>query len=55
MSEREFWGMIRQALLMFVDAIERRYGFPRTAELRREAKSERMESYAVEHTEFVRS
>jgi len=40
MSEREFWSLIRQALLMFVDAIERRFlpGAQRTAELRKLAK-----------------
>jgi hypothetical protein len=38
MSDREFWLMIRQALLMFVDAIERRWGIPRTTELRAELK-----------------
>ncbi len=42
MDEREFWLLIRQALLMFIDAIERRYNLPRTAELRRAAKNERM-------------
>jgi hypothetical protein len=26
MTDREFWIAIRQALLAFVDAIERRYG-----------------------------
>ena len=38
-DEREFWGLIRQALLMFVDAIERfQLRLPneqRTAELRK--------------------
>ena len=40
MSEREFWSLIRQALLMFVDAIERRFlaDAQRTAELRKLAK-----------------
>jgi hypothetical protein len=36
--DRPFWLMIRQALLMVVDAIERELGLPRTAELRRETK-----------------
>ena len=35
MSDREFWILVRQALLLFVDAIERRYGLRRTAELRK--------------------
>jgi hypothetical protein len=35
MNDREFWLLIRQALLMFVDAIERRFCFPRTSDLRR--------------------
>jgi hypothetical protein len=41
MTDREFWTLIRQALLMFVDAIERRYlpDVTRTAEVRRMAKS----------------
>jgi hypothetical protein len=40
MSDREFWALVRQALLMFVDAIERRYlpDMTRTAEARRMAK-----------------
>lgn len=37
--EREFWLLVRQALLLFVDAIERRLNWqPRTAALRHEAK-----------------
>ena len=37
--ERDFWLLIRQALLLFVDAIERRLNCqPRTAALRHEAK-----------------
>ena len=35
MEDRAFWLAIRQALLMVVDAIERRYGLSRTAELRK--------------------
>ena len=36
MSDAEFWLAVRQALLMIVDAIERRHCIePRTAELRR--------------------
>lgn len=36
MTEREFWLLVRQALLLFVDAIERRYNIaPRTAEMRK--------------------
>jgi len=40
MTDREFWQLIRQALLMAVDALERRYlpDLQRTAELRRQAK-----------------
>jgi hypothetical protein len=26
MNDREFWAMVRRALLMFVSAIEQRYG-----------------------------
>ena len=40
MSEREFWLIVRQALLLFVDAIERRYAIPRTSELRKLCKSD---------------
>lgn len=39
LSERAFWQLIRQSLLLFVDAIERRYRFTRTSELRRIAKN----------------
>lgn len=37
LTEREFWLMVRQALLIFVDAIERKYltDLPRTSELRK--------------------
>jgi hypothetical protein len=39
---REFWMAVRQAVLMFLDALERELGLtPRTAELRREKKAER--------------
>jgi len=34
-EERIFWLLVRQALLLFVDAIERRWDFERTAELRK--------------------
>ncbi len=35
-NEREFWILIRQALLLVVDAIERKFNIsPRTSELRR--------------------
>ena len=40
MTDREFWLLFRQALLMMVDAIERRYCIKRTAELRREQARE---------------
>ena len=36
MSDNDFWLAVRQALLMIVDAIERRFCIePRTAELRK--------------------
>jgi hypothetical protein len=44
MSEREFWLIVRQALLLFVDAIERRYGLARTSELRKREKCGIIES-----------
>jgi hypothetical protein len=34
MNDREFWIIVRQALLLFVDAIEQKYGLPRTSEMR---------------------
>ena len=34
-EDREFWLIIRRALLLFVDAIERRWNIPRTAEMRK--------------------
>lgn len=34
MTDREFWMLIRSALLLFIDAIEQRYALPRTAEMR---------------------
>ena len=34
MSDREFWIIVRQALLLFVDAIEQKYGLQRTSEMR---------------------
>jgi hypothetical protein len=33
-TDREFWLAVRMALLAFVDAIERRWGFERTSDLR---------------------
>jgi len=43
--DRKFWEIVRQAALLFVDAIERRYrpGDPRTADLRRERKRQSRE------------
>ncbi len=38
MTDREFWLLVREALLLFVDAIERRYAIRRTCELRKLAK-----------------
>lgn len=35
MTDREFWLVVRQALLLLVDAIERRLELPRTAQLKR--------------------
>jgi len=41
MMSREFWVMVRQALLMVVDALERELGIcPRTAELRKKGTRE---------------
>lgn len=41
MSDAEFWSAIRQALLMIVDAIERKFGMhPRTSELRKALRQE---------------
>jgi hypothetical protein len=38
-EDREFWMCVRQALLMMLDALERRLGIsPRTAELRKETR-----------------
>ena len=46
-AERDvkFWELVRQAALLFVDAIERRYrpGKPRTAALRKEEKRQSRE------------
>lgn len=39
MDDQGFWMLIRQALLLMVDAIERKWGMsPRTSQLRRIAK-----------------
>lgn len=38
MTDAEFWLIVRQALLLFVDAIERKLGIQRTAELRKQGK-----------------
>ncbi len=36
MSDSEFWMAVRQALLMIIDAIERKFAVsPRTSELRK--------------------
>jgi len=40
MEDKDFWLAIRQALLMMVDAIERKYGLDRTAELRKMVRKE---------------
>jgi hypothetical protein len=41
-DDREFWMLVRQALLMFVDAIERRWlpDVVRTAEARRALRTQ---------------
>ncbi len=45
MTDREFWLAVRQAILMFLDALERWQSIaPRTAELRKEAKNARPSS-----------
>jgi hypothetical protein len=39
LTDDELWGVFRQALLMLVDALERRLGIsPRTSELRKAAR-----------------
>jgi hypothetical protein len=35
MNDREFWLAFRSALLLMVDAIERKFDLPRTAELKK--------------------
>ena len=42
-SDRDFWLLLRQALLLMVDAIERRLEMARTAELRRDIKRQSRE------------
>jgi hypothetical protein len=37
-DDKAFWGLIRRALLLFVDAIEQRWGFERTSALRKESR-----------------
>jgi len=40
-DDKEFWLLIRQALLLFVDAIERKFLVsPRTAEMRKGGKAQ---------------
>jgi hypothetical protein len=41
-DEAQFWRLVRQSLLMFVDAIERRFmpGERRTAELRKRMRTQ---------------
>jgi hypothetical protein len=40
-TDREFWLAVRQAALMFIDALERWLGIaPRTAELRKERRGQ---------------
>ena len=42
-TDRDFWLLLRQALLLMVDAIERRLSMARTAELRQERKRQSRE------------
>ena len=50
MIERDFWLMLRDGLLVQVDAIERKLELqPRTAELRQRARQDRIE--ITKHTE----
>ena len=46
MTDREFWLAVRQALLMFVAAIEQKHlqGVTRTAALRKLAKQQKPET-----------
>jgi hypothetical protein len=47
-QDRIFWMAVRQAVLMFLDALERWLTIePRTAELRKEAKREQSDSLLV--------
>jgi hypothetical protein len=41
-SDHQFLSVIRQALLLMVDAIERKLGIERTSALRRKAKEDRV-------------
>ena len=43
MSDKEFWLLVRSALLAFIDAIEQKYGLPRTSEMRHIFKDYRTE------------
>lgn len=40
MTDREFWLAVRQAILLFLDAIERKYlpDITRTSEIRKQAR-----------------
>lgn len=43
MDEREFWLLVRQGLLLLIDAIERHCGLqPRTSSLRRDVRKARV-------------
>ena len=35
MTDKEFWLLVRSALLLIVDAIERKLDIPRTAQIKR--------------------
>ena len=39
MTDREFWMAIRRALFMILDAIELKYGLPRTQQMRETFKN----------------
>ena len=38
MNDKEFWMLFRQALLLLIDAIERKLGIDRTAEIRKKSR-----------------
>ncbi len=54
-EDRAFWMAVRQALLMALDALERRLGIsPRTSELRRDRRADKpLAIYAESETMVV--